>query len=65
MNILNMTNYKEVIKWKIKSHAFSELKKNASAHLKVNTISYNIFKAQSYINDHILNNKEVALLFSL
>ena len=28
MNILNMTNYKEVIKCKIKSHAFIELKKS-------------------------------------
>ena len=60
-----MNNYKEVIKCKIKGHAFSELKKMQAPHSKVNTISYNTFKAQSYITDHILNNEEVALLFSL
>ena len=46
-------------------HAFRELKKLQEPNSKANTINYTTFRAQSYITDHLLNNEEISLLFSL
>ena len=49
----------------MKEHVLSKLKNLQKDHSKISHISYKTFEAQKYLTNHMLNNHEVSLLFSL
>ena len=57
--------YKTMIKKKIRQKVFENLKTVQQSHSKVKDIIYNTFKMQDYMNNHILTNHEISLLFAL
>ena len=57
--------YKTMIKKKIRQKVFENLKTVQQSHSKVKDIIYNTFKIQDYMNNHILTNHEISLLFAL
>ena len=65
VELVGTDNYKEKVKEKIKRLAFSDLKELQKSHKKINNIEYKCFKAQPYIKNHIMNNGDISLLFSL
>jgi hypothetical protein len=59
------SQFKVMVKTSLKSHIFSELKKEQAGHSKIKTIKYPIFQSQEYLKTHMMNNHEVSLLFAL
>ena len=64
-NMNTKTDYKKIIKLKVRAKVFEKLKETQSTHSKVSDICYDTFRMQEYINSHMLTNHEVSLLFSL
>ena len=57
--------YKTMIKKKIRQKVFENLKTVQQSHSKVKDIIYSTFKMQDYMNNHILTNHEISLIFAL
>ena len=62
---LSKLEFKTIVKNKIREKAFQTLKEKQEGHTKIKNICYNEFKTQGYLKNHIINNHEAALLFSL
>ena len=65
VDIISMNNYKEKVKENIKRLALYDLKELKKPHPKINQIVYSSLSAQPYIKNHIINNEEISILFSL
>ena len=59
------SEYKKLIKDRVRQKVFEDLKAIQSSHSKVKDIFYDTFKIQEYMKNHILTNHEISLLFSL
>ena len=59
------SQYKSMVKRKLRDHMFSELKRVQSEHSKIKIIEYRTFETQEYLKTHLMNNHEVSLLFAL
>ena len=57
--------FKNIVRRKVKSAAFSSLKVTQSSHIKINKINYNSFSTQTYLNSQEISFEESSTLFNI
>ena len=57
--------FKNMVKKHVKDATFTQLKEMQKEHTKINTIKYNAFKMQPYLDSDLLNSEEISMLFNM
>ena len=57
--------FKNMVKKHVKDATFTQLKEMQKEHTKINTIKYNAFKMQPYLDSDLLNSEEISMLFNI
>ena len=59
------TVFKKLVRQHVKDATFTQLKLMQSEHTKINTIKYESFKIQPYIDSDILTSEQISTLFNM